>query len=130
MHMIDSFSLCVIRLQFIIRKWPRRREATVMFDFAKVLFAETEQRRAIKLGVATDIIIGVWMQLAAVRVAPKFFRVVAATCIHLQGIPILFLARNKWPALEQKNLLAARGQMIRQSATARARTDNDKIVIA
>ena len=99
--MINAFSLGVIRLQFIVRNRPGRRDPTGMFYLAEILFAETEQRRAIKFGVSTDVIIGVWMQLAAVRVAPKFFRVVAAMCIHLQGIPILFLARNKWTAFEQ-----------------------------
>src|SRR5262245_51681288 len=101
-----------------------------MFYLAKILFAETEQCRAIKLGVAADVIISVWMELAAVRVAPKFFRVVAATCIHLQRVPIFFLARNKWPALQQQNLLATRSEVVRQSAAARARTDDNKIVVA
>src|SRR6516162_427671 len=89
-YMIEPFGLAVIRLELIIRNRPGRRDSTVMFYLAKILFAEPEQCRAIKLGVATNVIIGVWMQLAAVRVAPTFFRVVATTRIHLQGIPILF----------------------------------------
>ena len=72
-----------------------------MFYLAKIFFAEPEQRRAIKFRIAADVIIGVRMQFAAVGVAPKLFRVVAATRIHLQRVPVLFLARNKWTALEQ-----------------------------
>src|SRR5216117_876958 len=100
-HMIDAFSLGVIRLQFIIRNRPCRREATVMFDFAKVLLAQAEKRRAVKFGVAAHVIIRVWMQLSSVGISPELLRVVAAMRVYFQGIPILFLARNKWPALEQ-----------------------------
>ena len=72
-----------------------------MFDLAKIFFAKTEKRRAIEFSIAADVIIGVRMQLAAVGVPPKLFRVVAAACIHLQRIPVLFLARNEWTSLEQ-----------------------------
>src|SRR5206468_7898858 len=101
MHMIDAFSLGVIRLQLGVRNWPGRRDAAVVFDFAKILLAQAEKRRAVKFGVATHVIIRVWMQLSAVGIAPELLRVVAAARIHLQRVPVLFLARNKWTALEQ-----------------------------
>ena len=72
-----------------------------MFYLAKIFFAETKQRRAIKFRVAADIIIGVRMQLGAIGVAPKLLGVVAAMRIHLQRVPVFFLARNKWTSLEQ-----------------------------
>src|SRR6266481_2385550 len=101
-----------------------------MFYLAKILFAEPEQRSAIKFRIPADVIIGVRMQLAAVRVVPKFLRVVATTCIYLQRVPIFFLARNKWPPLKQENFLATWSEVVRQSAAARTRTDDDEIVIA
>src|SRR5262249_40766235 len=94
MYMIEPFGLAVIRLQLIIRNRPGRRDSAVMFYLAKIFFTESEKCSAIKFGIAADIIIGVRMKLATVDVPPKLFGIVAATRIHLQGIPILFFARN------------------------------------
>ena len=101
-----------------------------MFDLAKIFFAQPEKRRAIEFGVAADVVIGVRMQLVPVGVPPKLFGVVAALRIHLQRVPVFFLARHEWPALEQENLLAARSEVVRQSAAACAGTDDDEIVMA
>ena len=59
MYGIQMLRSGVVRFQFSITDRPRRRDAAVMFDFAEILLAQPEQRRAIKFGIAADVIIGV-----------------------------------------------------------------------
>ena len=100
-----------------------------MFYLAKILFAEAEQRCAIKFRVAANVIIGVRMQFSAVGVAPKLLRVVSATAFTAASSSFLSRAAQM-AALNQQNFLAARCKVIGQSAATCARTDDDEIVIA
>ena len=61
-HMIDALRLGVVRLEFVVGNRPRRRDAAVMFDFAEIFLAQPEERRAVELGVAADVVIRVRMQ--------------------------------------------------------------------
>ena len=49
-----------------------------MPELAEVFLAQTEQRGAVELGIAADVVIGVRMQVLAVFVAPDFLGVVLA----------------------------------------------------
>src|SRR6266540_2354156 len=126
---IKPFGLDVIRLQFIVGDWPRGRDAAVMTNLSKILFAQTEQRRAVKLGVAADVIICVRMQVLAVLVAPDFLRVVFALLVDRLGAPVVFLPRHVRAALNEQNSLTASGQPIRQRAAARAGANDDNIEV-
>ena len=58
-----------------------------MPNFAKILPAQAKQGRAVKLGIAADVIIGVGMKVLAVFVAPQFlglYRPSALTALVLQ----------------------------------------------
>src|SRR5206468_9406385 len=101
-----------------------------MFDFAKVLLAQAEKRRAVKFGVAAHVIIRVWMQLSSVGISPELLRVVAAMRVYFERVPVLFLARHERTALDEQDFFSTRSKVIRQCAAACARTDNDEIVIA
>src|SRR6266516_3655647 len=101
-----------------------------MLDLAKILLAQAEKSCAIKFRVAAYIVIRVRMQDAAIRAAPLFLCVISSFHVYRSGIPVLFLARHIRPALDQEDTLATRRKFPGQSATARAGTDDDKIVIA
>src|SRR5438270_13831571 len=102
----------------------------MVFDFAKVLLAQTEQRCAIEFGIAPDVVIRMWMQLCAIDVAPKFLGVVATFHVYCARIPILLLAPHERAAFDQENAFATRRQPISQGATARTGTDDNEIEIA
>src|SRR5262249_18067389 len=100
-NVVSAFSLGVVRLQLAVRNRPGRRDSSEMFYLAKIFFAETKQRCAVKFRIAADIIIGVRMQLTAIGVAPQLLRVVATARIHLERTPVLFFAPDEWTALKQ-----------------------------
>ena len=100
-----------------------------MSNLAKVFFSQTKQRRAVKLGVATDEVVRVRMQFFAVTVAPRFFRVVLAVEVNGLRAPVVLLARHIVAALKQKNLLAGGRQFVGQRAAAGARADDDDVVV-
>src|SRR5688572_24325030 len=75
-HLIEMFGLGVIRLQLVVADGPRGRDAAVMTNLAKVFLAEAKERRAVEFRVAADEIIRMRMELFAVNVAPRLFRVV------------------------------------------------------
>ena len=85
MHVVNAFGVGVVRLQLSVRNRPGRRDPAEMFYLSKIFFTETKQRRAVKFGVAADIIIRVRMQLCPIDVPPKLFGVIAAAGIHLQS---------------------------------------------
>ena len=92
----------------------------MVFDFAKVLLAQTEQRCAIEFGIAADVVIRMRMQLCAIGVAPKFLGVVATFHVYCARIPILLLAPHERAAFDQENAFATRSQLVRQRSATRA----------
>src|SRR5262245_36803397 len=128
-HLVEVLSFGVVRFQFVITNWPGRRDAAVMTKLAEVLFAQTKQRRAIKLGIAADVIVRMWMQLLTVRIAPSLFGVVLAFEVDGARAPIVLLAGHVIAAFEQQNLLAGWCEFVCQSAAARARPDDDYVVM-
>src|SRR5205814_8508094 len=118
--MIDALGLTIIRLELIILNRPCRRDAAMVFNFAEVLFAQTEQRCAIEFGIATDVVIRMRMQLCAIDVAPKFLGVVATFHVHCARIPVLLLAPYERAAFDQENAFATRSQLVRQRPATRS----------
>src|SRR2546430_13734750 len=86
----------------------------MVFDFAEILLAQTEQRCAIEFGIAADVVIRMWMQLCAIDVAPKFLGVVATFHVYCARIPILLLAPHERAAFDQENAFSTRSQLVRQ----------------
>src|SRR5258705_4407170 len=93
-HLIEVFGFGVIGFQLVVADGPRRRYAAVMTKLAKVFFAQTKQRRAIKFRIAAHEIIRMRVQLFAVNVAPGFFSVVLSVEVNRAGAPVVFLARH------------------------------------
>src|ERR1051325_9673647 len=119
----------VVRLEFVVADGPGRRDSAVMTNLAEVFFAQTKESSAVKLSVATDEIIRVRMQLLAVTVAPRLFGVVSRLEVYGARAPVVLFTRNVIAALEQQNLLARGRKFVGQRAAARARADDDYVVM-
>src|SRR5215510_3016110 len=128
-HLVEVFSLGVVRLQFVITNRPSRRNAAVMTNLAKIFFAQTKQRRTIKLGVPAYVVICVRMKLLTIRVTPGFLRVVPGFEVNGARAPVVLLARYVITALKQQNLLAGWREFVSQRAATRARADDDHVVM-
>ena len=86
-------------------------------DLGEIFFPQAEERRSIKLGVPTNVVVRVRMEVFAILVDIDQLRV-----------PVGFLARNVIAPLENEDSLARRCEMIRQRASAGARADNDYVI--
>jgi hypothetical protein len=65
-----------------------------MTDLAEVFLAQPEERGAIELCVATDVVIGVGMQILPVAIFPQLLRLIFPLKINGSGAPVVFLARD------------------------------------
>src|SRR5438477_9534983 len=99
-----------------------------MAQFAEIFFAETEQSSAVKLGIATHVIVGVWVQILAVLVEPGLLGVVVAVHVDDLGVPVRFLAGNIVAALENQDPLSGRRQVVGERSATRTGPDDDYVV--
>src|SRR5689334_17242728 len=100
-----------------------------MSNLAEVFLPQTEERGAVELRVAADEVICVRVELLAFVVAPRFFRVVLRFEIDGARAPVVLLTRNVIAALEKQDLLARGRETVSQRASARARADDDYVVV-
>jgi hypothetical protein len=99
----------------------------VVTDLTKILLTQSEQSRAIKLGISSDVVVCVGMEGLATDVLPDLLGVVLTLNIDETRIPIGFLTRDIIASLEKQDSLSARSQSVTQSPSARSRSDNDDI---
>src|SRR5471032_1294606 len=101
-----------------------------MPDLAEIGLAQTQQRGAIKLGIAADVVVYAGMEGFAVLVVPGFLGLVFG--LHEDGfwIPVVLLAAQKVAALDEEDALAAGRQAVRQRAATGAAADDDDVVVA
>src|SRR5690349_14581926 len=100
-----------------------------MSNLTKVFLPQTKKSSAVELRVTTDEIIGVRVKLLALVVAPRLFRVVFAFEVYGARAPVVLFARNVIAALEQKDLLSRGRKTVGQRPSARARADDDYVVL-
>src|SRR5437867_9402035 len=100
-----------------------------MVDLAEVLFAKTEERGAVKLGVATDVVIRVRMERFTILVLPHFFGVIFRFDVDRPRAPVVLFAPNVVAPLEQQDLFAGWGEVIGESPAPRASADDDHVVM-
>ena len=80
-------------------KSARLVSAAVVFDFAKISFAQAEKSCAIEFRVAANVVIRMRMQFCPVGVPPKLLRIVFSLGIYCTLIPIVFLTPHVRAAL-------------------------------
>src|SRR5437764_13151074 len=100
-----------------------------MAQLAEVALAQPEQRGAVELRVAPDVVVRVGVEFLSILVPPLFLRAVAALEHDGLGVPVLFLAGNVTPSLEQQDALAGGGEPVGQRAAPRAGADDDDVVV-
>src|SRR6185503_21102596 len=128
-YVIEVLGLGVIRFQLVVTDRPGRRDAAMMTNLAEVFFAQTKERRAVELCITADEIIRVRVQCLPVAIAPRLFGVVFTFEIDGASAPVILLARYVIAAFEEEDLLAGGRELVGQRAAARARTDNDHVVV-
>src|SRR5689334_15609170 len=104
MYLVQFFGTRVVRLPIAILDRPRRRFAVVVAVRFKILFPQTEKRRAIDLGVSTDMISEARMNLPAIAVEHRLLRVVLE---RAEVIPVILGARQERAAFKHEDTLAA-----------------------
>src|SRR6476661_7214358 len=92
---VEVLGLGVVGLQVVVRDGPGWRDAAMVAKFAEVLRAETEQCRAVELGVSPDVVVDLGLELVAVPVVPDLLREVLPTYEHRLGLPVVALPRQK-----------------------------------
>src|SRR5438552_18357877 len=95
-----------------------------MTERFKIPFAQPEQRRAINLRVAADVITEARINRAAVLVEHLFGRIILERTFVA---PIVLLARQERPAFQHEDALAAAGEPMQQCPPACARADDDDV---
>jgi hypothetical protein len=128
-HVIHAFSLGVVRLKIVVRERPSGRHSSVMPDLSEVLAPEAEERGAKEFGVATDAVVCVRVEWVTVAVAPGVLALVFPFDVDHLWIPVVLLARNVIAPLEHQDPLASACQTVRQRSAARARADDNYVVM-
>jgi hypothetical protein len=115
-YLIKMLRSRVIRLELVVTDRPGGRDTTVMSNLTKVFLSQTKQSGAVELRVTTDEIVRVRMQLLAVAVAPRFFRVVFGLEVYGARAPVVLFTRNVIAAFEEQDLLARGREAVSQRA--------------
>lgn len=121
---VKLLGLRVIILPIAILDRPLGRHAVAMAERFKILFAQPEQRRAVNLRVAADVIGKAGPDFAAVLVEHHLGRIILERAVI---IPIVLLTRQERPAFQHEDALAAGGEPMQQRPPARARADDDDV---
>ena len=130
-HLVELLGLRVVRLHLVVADRPRGRDAVVVAQLAEVLLPEAVQRRAVELGGAADEVVHLRLErLRGLTVVPGVLRDVAVVDEHVPGGPVLRLAREPVPALQQQDALARGSEAVHKRAAAGAAADDDDVVVA
>src|SRR5215467_6259217 len=127
-YLVQVLSLHVIGLQIFVRDRPSGGNTAVVPNLPKIFFPQAEKRRSIKLGVPTNVIVRMRMEVLAVLIEPRLLGVVVTLHVDQLRVPVGFLARHVIAALKDKKSLARRCEMICQRAPAGSRTDNNYVI--
>ena len=100
-----------------------------MLDRAEVLGAEAEERGAVELRVAADVVVLLRRELVAVGVLPRFVRRVLGVEEDRVGVPVVALTRQVVAAFEQQDSLARRRELPGERAATGAAADDDDVVV-
>ena len=130
-HLVELLCLRVVGLHLVVADRPLGGDAVVMAQLAEVLFAQSVERRAVELGRAADEVVHLRLELlCGLGVRPEVVGDVAVVDEDVLRRPVLRLAREPVPALEQQDALARGSEVPHQRAAAGAAADDDDVVVA
>src|SRR5206468_13127206 len=93
-----------------------------------IFFAQPEQRGAVKLGVAANVVICVGVQFLDILIKPGLFGVVMGVHVDDLGIPVRYLTRNTVATFENQDPLTGRGHVVGERSATRAGSNDDYVV--
>src|SRR6185369_8279651 len=101
-----------------------------MFYFAKILLAHSKESCSVKLCIATNIVVCMWMKRFSGPVVPNFFGIVSGFKIYSFRIPILRFAFYKISSFEDEDLFARGRKLSCECSAAGACPDNNHVVMS
>ena len=128
-HDVELLGVRVPRLEVVVGDRPGRRDAAVVRDHAEVLGAQPEERGAVELRVATDVIVLLGHELLAARVDPLLSGRVLALEEHCFRAPVVAFPWEVAASFEQQDALASRGELPRERPAARTAPDDHDVVV-
>ena len=129
-HLVELLRLRVVGLHLVVGDGPGRRDAILVLDLAEVLGAQAVERRAEHLGRAADEVVHLRGELLVLGVVPGVLRLVAAVDKDVLGPPVLRLASQEVPSLQQQDLLAGAGEPVDERPSPGPAADHDHVVVA
>ena len=130
MHLKQRFGLRVIRFENVISKRPRGRQATSVYDLAEVTLTQSEQRRAVHLRVAANVVVQRRTEAVALGVGPGLVCLVDGVNEHRLCAPVQFAAWQIVAALDDQDTFSGGRDPLRQRSTAGPRADHDQVVVS
>ena len=127
-HFVEFFRRRVVGFELVVPHRPLGRDAAVMAEDTEILLAHAEERRAVELGVASYVVVGVGMERHAFAVVPVLFRLVKPLRVDELGVPVRLLTRDVVAALEHKDVKSGRCQLKSEGAATGAGTNDDDVV--
>jgi hypothetical protein len=128
-HEVETFGFGVPGLVVPVRERPRGGDAAVVLDFPEVLRPEPEQRGAVKLGVATHVVVLLGRELVALPVAPLLVGRVLPLQEDGGRIPVVALAGEVPTPLEEQDPLAGGRQLPGERPSTRSAADDDDVIV-
>src|SRR4029450_3574412 len=102
-----------------------------MAQLTEVLLPEAVERGAVELRRAADEVVHLGLErLRCLAVEPGVLRDVAVVDEHVPDGPVVRLALEPVPGLQQENALARGSETPHEGASARAAADDDDVVAA
>jgi hypothetical protein len=99
-----------------------------MMELAEVLGPQSVERGAVELGRAADEVMDLGLEGLALVVVPGVLGDVLVVDEHVLGQPVLGLARQPVPALEQQDALAGGREVAREGAAPGPCSYDDHVV--
>ncbi len=126
-NLVQRFGAAVPRLHLRIGERPARRRAARMLDGIEVLRPISGQNGAIKLGGASDVIVGAGIEWRAGAVDPRLVRTIDAALENRARVSRVRTVGENLAALENDDARARRREPGRQRRAAHAGADNDDV---
>ncbi len=126
-HVIQPLGAVVVGRQFVVTDRPRRRRAVHMFERAKVLAPQPEQRAAPELAVAAHVVVRIRDELLALHVHPAFTGAVPEFAPHHIRVAIAVFLWDVVAAFKDEDARVMARQFVRDRSAACAAADDDDV---
>ena len=124
----EGFGLAVVRLEIGVEDGPSGGDAALVVDDAEVFRTHAKHGRAVDLGLATDEVGLLRMEVFAVFILPDFLGVIAVLEEDGGGGLVELFLREKGAALKDQDGFASPREMEGEGAAAGSGTDDDGVV--